>query len=162
MQNRTELPKPEFNIGDEVCWKKGTGNRRYYEKCYLRHLIKSHREYAKPGRLSDHVKNMIRAEFDVVRKAEFAEIIGIVPFGMYCKDSVQFNECYLADIPGVSSGIFYTYQLCIRFTKEDETPGIGPGDPMPEQKRRKTKHLALFTGIPVASERDLMIIAREK
>jgi len=140
MKPEHEIKKPKFNIGDKViyCPNKENGNKNFWRKRYLRHLIKDHRivctridELEKNGKLKKHTKNDIIKCMKILDNAynKPVEIIGIVAINVFNGDSVSFNQCYVND-GHCHSGTRFEYQILIRFKKGKNT-------------------LALITGIPV-------------
>ena len=138
------LPIPKFKVGDKAVWAQGS-NRKYFEKQFLRHLIKKwrkvgHRGRSRPiGRLDCHTKNLVRSAFLALHNASEVEIIGIVAHGMQNEDYAGSNQCYIAGVTVASSPVEYLYQLLVRWRENNNT-------------------LAMFTGIPVANDRSLQII----
>jgi hypothetical protein len=130
----TDLPVPVFRIGQRVKWLE-TEDRRYFQNQYRIWL----RKKWKPGP-SNLGHSIIDEAMNRVTQAIEVEIAGVVPSSMYCIDYAEMNQCYLRTAPGIFSGVDYHYQLCIRWEEDGNT-------------------LAMITGMPVAGDRDLKLIA---
>jgi len=128
------VPRPKFQIGDKVRLV-SNHNTAYWRKCYLRHLLR-HWRLRKRGRLSEHVKNLIREAYRALATATTAEVVGIVPRSHHSIDYPRMNQCYIGGVPGASSPLYYEYQLLVRWLVGKNT-------------------LAMVTGIPVAGDFEL-------
>ena len=146
LASNSDIPQPKFVVGQKVRWIRGD-NRDYFQKEYLKSLVKYWREHqqrvgnphTKQGfprpprqRLCDGAKNIIRHCYEIVSDADIVEIIGIVSNSMYVHDSPGFNQCYVPGVPGAACGVEFRYQLLIRYKVGDNTCALATRLPVAE------------------------------
>lgn len=119
------LPTPSLAVGTRL--KIAHQDAAYYRWRLLRTLIrdmrKTHRVFAKKygfnplhGRLSDHMKRLIRARMEMVDNADSVEVAGAAPWSMHVPHVA--NECYLRN-GQCHSGVDYEYYLLYRRTDSE-------------------------------------------
>jgi hypothetical protein len=115
------LPRPKHAIGARLlpdCV--SAYNRRQLLRHLLRGYRKMHQKFAKKygfnplhGKLSDHMKGLLRDQLSLVDSADVVEIAGMQPEGMHVNHPA--HESYLRD-GQTHSGVHYEYFLLFRKT----------------------------------------------
>jgi hypothetical protein len=139
-----DLPKPAFQVGQEVIFTLREMDGTWFDRLYLEHTIRrlrkvldnpSFRKNTKltSNRMPDYNKDQIRDLMAVFRSAKGAtvRIAGIAPWSMHVVDNEGYNQCYLKN-GHCHSGISYEYFMCIYYMKGNCECAMVTGIPFPE------------------------------
>jgi hypothetical protein len=121
VESPVALPRPKHAIGTQL---RPGCVIAYSRKLLLRHLLrgyrKMHRNFAMKygfnplhGKLSEHMKGLLRDQLSLVDTADVVEIAGMRPKGMHVNH--PSHESYLLD-GQTHSGVHYEYFLLFRKT----------------------------------------------